>query len=368
MPMAVESPARLSRVLPIALLAHICTGAWLTSASVYYSAIVGIPIAKIAPAVASGAIGLSYLVSVLLATRTSLRDLRIALALVAGGLILQASWPWAGSAIAIIGFGLLRPAMLGVVGRSSPNRLRAFQHYTIVINLGYLLGGFLADAVRLSVGYFWLLLVLGSLAAVALLGSIWLGPSESIAPELPREPVATKPALAVSLLGSVAMFYFLMSLVATILSLVAEYQTSLKAGSLGGLHGGLVLLITLALVTKPSVEPILSLVLGLGLWGLALGGLAATRTPVPLGVLVTALILMSLGESLIGPNLMALGSRLVGFGMNAYWGAATLGYWGSMVYNFGWLDRGQARHFGYVALACGVGGLTLWLVRRGRKS
>lgn len=368
MPMLAESPARLSRVLPIALLAHVCTGAWLTSASVYYSAIQ--PAAEIAPALASGAIGLSYLASVVLASRTSLRDLRIALALLAVGFFLQSVSPWAGSAVVIFALGIYRPAILGVVGRSDPNRIRAFKHYGIVLNLGYLLGGFLADAVRFSVGFTWLLFGLGSLATVAALGSIRLGPSESVVTKQPAASAATQPMpMVMSLFASVAMFSFVLSLLSTTLSLVAEYQTSLKAGSLGGLHGGLVLLISLTLLAKTSpAQPVLSLVFGLGLWAVGLGGLAATRAPVPLSVLVAALALMSLGESVIGPNLMALGSRLGGLGTNAYWGAATIGYWGSMFYNLGWLYRGQARHFGLVALACGVGAaLMMGIFMKGRK-
>ena len=156
-----------------------------------------------------------------------------------------------------------------------------------------------------------------------------------------------------------------MSLVSTVFSLVAEQQTTLKAGTLGGLHGGFVLLImALFAVAKLSPEAPRSLALGIGLWALALGVLAMSPVPVHSGLLIVALLFMSIGEALTGPNLMALGSRLAGLSSNAYWAAATLGYWGCMAYNLGWLERGQANHFGYVALGCAVLALLAVVARR----
>lgn len=366
MPRLVESPARLSRVLPVALVGHICTGAWLTSATVYFAELEHIGSIR-APAIASAAIGLSYLVSVVLAAMTSLRHLRVGLALIGLGFFVQTIWPWAGSLLVVCGLGLYRPALIAVVGRSDPNRLRAFQGYSIVMNVGYLLGGFLADLVRLNVGYGWLFAGLGFLTTLVLLGSFRLGPGvEEVPPDpLPAPPTPFPRVMAWSILTAVAVFYFVMSQVSTVFSLVAEQQTSLKAGTLGGLHGAFVLLIMwLFSVAQPSTEGPQSLVLGLGLWALALGGLAASSVPIHSGVLVLALLLMSLGEALAGPNLLALGSRLAGLGSNAYWAAATLGYWGCMAYNFGWLERGQAHHFGYVALGCAVVALLAGVARR----
>lgn len=234
MPMLAKSPASLSRVLPIALVAHVCTGAWLTSATVYFAELEHIGSIR-APAIASAAIGLSYLVSIVLAAMTSLRHLRVGLTLIAVGFFVQAIWPWAGSLLVVCGVGLHRPALIGVVGRSDPNRLRAFQGYNIVINVGYLLGGFLADLVRLNVGYGWLFAGLGFVMTLALLGSLRLGPSSEVPPE-PLRALSTLPtrAMVLSILTAVAVFYFVMSLVSTVFSLVAEQQTTLKAGTLGG--------------------------------------------------------------------------------------------------------------------------------------
>lgn len=367
MPALAKSPARLSRVLPIALVAHVCTGAWLTSATVYFAELEHIGSIR-APAIASAAIGLSYLVSIVLAAMTSLRHLRVGLALIALGFFVQAIWPWAGSLLVVCGVGLHRPALIGVIGRSDPNRLRAFQGYNIVINVGYLLGGFLADLVRLNVGYGWLFAGLGFVTTLALLGSLRLGPSSEVPPE-PLRALPTLPtrATVLSILTAVAVFYFVMSLVSTVFSLVAEQQTTLKAGTLGGLHGGFVLLImALFAAAKLSTEAPRSLALGIGLWALALGLLAVSPVPVHSGLLIVALLFMSIGEALTGPNLMALGSRLAGLSSNAYWAAATLGYGGCMAYNLGWLERGQANHFGYVAIGCAVLALLAVVARRPR--
>lgn len=363
MPISARSPAALRWLLLVAFFTHVCTGAWVTSAAVFYASVGTL---KSAPALASAAMGVSYLLSVLLSRATSMRSLRWALLLLAVGCAVESVRPWAGSIFVICGFGLLRPAFLACIGSSGTDQLRAFQLYSVVLNLGYLVGGFLVDLVRFSYGYGVLLRVLGGLAFVGLLLSLF---TPAFLPPAQKETPVGRPPWwsAAPLLAVVAGFYFALAEVATVVGLIAEAETTgdtLKAGAAGGLHGVLVLIATLVFAARPTLDAVEARVVGLLLWTASFLLLALVHYPTHPSWLVLSLVGVAIGESLLGPNLMALGSRLAGWASVAYWTAAALGFWANVVYNLGWLERPRTIHFGIIAAVCAGGVLAVLLHRK----
>lgn len=349
MPCVEKSPPLPWRLYAVALIAHTSTGAWITSASVVYS-----DLSKFGPALASAAIGATYFVSIVFAQASSLRWVRVALASLALSFFLQAIAPWLGLLATALAFGLLRPSLLATVGRSGRNHPAVFRRYLAVINLGYLAGGFLSDLVRVRLGAVPLLAGLGILTAFSCLGTLWLPPEPKAADaETTSEPFRWSGAIALLLAGN-ALCFFVLSQVATVLTVVAESQGGIRAGTFGGFHGALVLLFALFPFTPSSNHPMLGVVVGLTMWALAFAGLAFLPSVNPSSLLLL-LVLISIGEATMVPSLLALGATTASaIGRAYYWIAATVGFLASGIFNWGWALHGRGWHFGIIAVCSGV--------------
>lgn len=363
MPTRARSAGQFQLLLSVSLLTAIAQGAWLTTMAVFLAE--RYP-ASIVPAMASGATGLSYLLSVLLASWGGLRYLRVGVVLLALGLLLVSRVVWLGALLTILGSGWLRPVFITMVRDARPQEIsagRAFSIFTVLINVGWVIGSLAADAVRFSLGWSWLYVSMALLPMVALGLSGRIQQPAAAADEQRATKSAPLAAALFGLLPAVVCFYLVSAQAQSVLPLLAEAETiplhigahsvAMTAGLLAATHGGAVLLIALCLsVRQVSIGAVSLLVGGLLLLCTSLVLLAVAKYPVASSWVYLAVLVLSVGESFAAPSMMALGSKLVGLGRNAYWLAATAGYAGSALLGTAWPRWTHAGYFGLLAAFC----------------
>lgn len=370
MPDRVRSPAQFCLVMALALLTYICQGAWLTTVAVFLAEThPALP----APALASAEIGLSYLVSVLLAQWNAPRYFRLSSILIGGGLVVIYKFCWIGTLFLILGTGWIRPIFICLVRATRPARVTAnmaFGLYSVLINVGWMVGGLTTDTVRFSVGWPWVYSSVAALMLICWILSHWLAPrvgdtqeSKSVGPGLSIASVC-------GLLAAVVCFYLVSAQFQSVLPLLVENDTvplhvaagkiRLTAGSLAAAHGGLVLLLTLCLsIQRARISSISFLVGGVLLMALSLAVLALVSYPLGSWWVLLTVLVVSVAESCIGPSMLALGSELAGLGRNAYWLAATIGNGASALLGVGWESWSHGAYFGTLAGFCILVGVVL---------
>jgi hypothetical protein len=257
---------------------------------------------------------------------------------------------------------------------------RAFAVYSGLLNAGWMCGGIGADFLRFGLGWAWLFRVLAFLSILGVLVATRLKPPKTAGTSARDTPLSGG-IVSVVLILSVAVFYLASAQFVTSVPLIVEGETlplvfvglgalDLKAGTLGGLHGGFVLALTLWQSARPgSAGSPIMLALGLLIIAASFGVLALLHYPTIPVWIVVVVAAMSLGETLSVNHMLALGSRLAGFGRSAYWIAATVGYvisgsWGMLWET--WTHRG---FFAVLALVCIVVGAGMLLaLTRARRS
>lgn len=328
------------------------------------------------------AAGLSYLVSVALASRADWRGMfPSALALGAVGCWLTASdQRLAGISLVILGAGAMRPSVLVCLeaqrGRIEAEQAMAF--YSVVLNGGFVAGPLLADWLRLQHGWSVAFLALAAIAGVGLGAGLWAvseRPPQPHAVAIENAPTGDHPPwLLVSVLLSVACFYaYSQQAVGSIALLVDRESTPLRlgqleltltAGRIAALHGLLVALGALPLA-RFALGP-LGVVLGQALYCVALLIFSRASSPVPGHEILLAFCALSLAESVSGPSLLALGMRFRRSRRGFFWLAAVAGMLGSGLYSLQWTRWSHREYFLYAALLpVVVGLLVLWRSARG---
>ena len=370
MPDGVRSPAQFCLVMTLVLLTYICQGAWLTTVAVFLAEThPALP----APALASAEVGLSYLVSVLLAQWNAPRNFRLSLILIGTGLALLYRFCWAGSLLLIWGTGWIRPMFLCLVRDTRPAKLtanKAFGLYSVLINVGWMIGGLTADKVRFSVGWSWVYSSIAGLMLICWILSIWLAPRADNYPE--SNSIGHNPTVAsvCGLLAAVVCFYLVSAQFQSVLPLLVENDTMplyaasgkirLTAGSLAAAHAGFVLILTLFLsIQRTRISSISFLIGGVLLMALSLTVLALVSYPLGSWWVLLTVLVVSAAESCVGPSMLALGSELVGLGRNAYWLAATIGNGASALLGVAWATWSHGTYFGSVAGFCVLVGAVL---------
>lgn len=327
------------------------------------------------------AAGLSYLVSIALASRADWRGMfPSALALGAFGCWLVASnQRFVGIALVILGMGAMRPAVLARLAaqRGGIESERVMARYTVVLNSGFVAGPLLADWLRLRHGWSVAFLALAAIAGVGLGAGLW-AVNEKPQPRvsaLAETPTGDHPPwLLVAVLLSVACFYaYSQQAVSSIALLVDRESTPLRfgqleltltAGRIAALHGLLVALGALPLA-RFTLGP-LGIVLGQALYCLALLIFSRAGSPVPGREVLLAFGVLSLAESVSGPSLLALGARFRKSRRGLFWLSAVAGMLGSGLYSLQWTRWSHREYFLYAAiLPVVVGLLVLWRSTRG---
>lgn len=336
-------------------------GAWLTTLSVYLeSRYSSLP----ASAVASALVALSYLCSVLLVGRSSARCLKYALVLISAGLSLLTVADAIGIALLIIGSGWTRPCVVAQVAAMRPPGMsvsRAFAIYTGLLNAGWMVGGVGADWLRFSLGWVWLFRALVALAVLAAIVCHRLKPVAT--PQEQRDTPIPMGFVSWALIAAVAVFYLVSGQFIVVLPVVVEREClplivgsslfALKAGTLGGLHGAFVLILTLTQSTRPGSDGSPSMfALGLVTCAATFVLLALAHYPTTPDRIVVAVAMISIGEMFSVAHMLSLGSRLAGFARSAYWLAATAGYVLSAIWSMFWSTWSHRSFFLSLALAC----------------
>jgi hypothetical protein len=318
---------------------------------------------SVATMTAGAVLGASYLVSVLAAPHAGARwALSISMMLLASSF---ASLLGGATLIAVgllpIASGLYRPAIMLQLDsrRGSLGTEQVMARYLFLLNLAYLLGPVTADTLRLRVGWAGVFV----LCLVACVASLALSLATAQLVETPptRSSAGPSPRLAV-VLAAVIVCYGLHQQTIGPLALICEVESTpmmllrhaqrLHAGGLAGLHGALVLGgMGLRMVWRwPARWPLFT-GMGLVISALAFAVLAFATYPLPQNCLVLALMLLSIGETLTGPGLLALGAKLAGFRRSLYWLAAALGYLGGGALSVLW---GCLSHRTYLLTIGGV--------------
>ena len=344
-------------LMACSLLALTSQAAWLVTFSVYLSLqYPSLPASTIAGAVVAG----SYLASVLLAPSASLRGLRYGLLCSAVGLAcLTRSDPLAVALVAV-GTGWARPSYQRLVAALRPDNMtssRAFSIYSAVVNLGYVVGGFGADWLRLSFGWGGLFGSAACATALASLATLSIREPEATSPHGSDRPIPLGVS-AWALLAAVATYFLGSAQFQTVLPLIAEHETfggwpSLRAGSLAAVHGFAVLMLTLVQTARIGSEgsPV-AVAGGIAMIGLCFVGLAGLHYPThTIGVLLSVAV-MSVGETWLSNHLQALGSRLAGLGRSAYWLAAAVGYVVSALWSIEWTTLSHRSFFLSIGAVC----------------
>jgi len=380
MPDGVRWPAQFCLVMTLALFAYICQGAWLTTVAVFLAEThPALP----APALASAEIGLSYLVSVLLAQWSEPRSFRLSLLFIGSGLAILYKFCWLGTLLLILGTGWMRPIFICLVRDTRPASItanRAFGLYSVLINIGWVIGGLITDRVRFSVGWPWVYSSIAALMAIGLILSLWIEPrldNRTAGKTVDQSPTSMS---VCGLLAAVVCFYLVSAQFQSVLPLLVENDTvplsaavgkiRLTAGSLAAAHGGFVLLMTLFLsIQGGRISSITLLIGGVLLMALALAVLAVVGYPLSSWWVVLTVLVVSAAESCVGPSMLALGSELVGLGRNAYWFAAALGNGASALLGIGWATWSHSAYFGSLAGFCFLVGAFVFstLGRKGAK-
>lgn len=363
MPIGVRSPAQFCLVMTLALFAYICQGAWLTTVAVFLAEThPALP----APVLASAEIGLSYLVSVLLAQRSEPRSFRLSLTFIGIGLASIYRFCWLGTLLLVLGTGWIRPIFVCLIRDTRPVGItanRAFGLYSVLINIGWVIGGLLTDKVRFSIGWPWVYSSIAALMAIGLIISLWLAPRLDNGPvgnTIEHRPTITS---VCGLLAAVVCFYLVSAQFQSVLPLLVESDTvplsaavgkiRLTAGSLAAAHGGFVLLLTLFLsIQRGRISSTSLLIGGVLLMSLALAVLALVGSPVSAWWVLLTVLVVSAAESCVGPSMLALGSELVGLSRNAYWLAAAIGNGASALLGVGWATWSHGAYFGSLAGFC----------------
>lgn len=369
---------RFARLMVVAALSHVVTSTFAALLAVYLDA-------HNVPAVAVSGFALcgSYLASVMLAGLGHRRfALPVSLFLMAFGSVgLSADTTMVFGGIAfIVGIGLFRPAMIAQITLLRPadmSRERAFSLYTAVINCGYIAGPFIAEILRFRVGWSWLFVVLSTISGIsAVLSMLWIrslifGNSLRITEEGTERESVVIGALLLIVLAAVTLFYAISQITTSNLALLVEKETlpipmlggwALKAGSLASLHGALVLTgsLLLSLRKRPWNGAFLACV-GLVLYAVAFALLAGLQYPTSQSWIVLTFAVLSAAESIVGPSMLALGSRLTSGRRGLYWLAAMAGYWGAGAIGVLWERWSHLHYFAAVALAClAVAALVVW--------
>jgi MFS family permease len=327
------------------------------------------------------AAGLSYLVSVALASRADSRAMfPSALALCAFGCWLTASdQRLVGIALVILGLGAMRPAVLARIEaqRGGLAAERAMAWYTIVLNAGFVAGPLLADHLRLHYGWSVAFLALAVIAGVGLAAGL-LAVSGMPQPrtQTPNDVAVGDhpPWLLVAVLLSVAGFYaYSQQAVSSIALLVdresapmrlGHFELTLTAGRIASIHGLLVALGALPLA-RFTLGP-LGVVLGQALYCGALLIFSRASSPMPGGDVLLAFFVLSLAESISGPSLLALGARFRRSRRGLFWLAGVAGMLGSGLYSSQWTRLNHREYFLYAAtFPVVIGLLVLWRSTRG---
>ena len=376
MPDGVRSPAQFRLVMTIALLTYTCQGAWLTTIAVFLAEKhPALP----APALASAEIGLSYLVSVLLAQWNAPHYFRLSLALIGTGLLVLYRSCWVGTLLLIWGTGWIRPIFVCLVRDTRPATVtanKAFGLYSVLINVGWMIGGLTADKIRFSIGWPWVYTSVATLMLICWVLSLWL--TAQIVDRGENRSIGPSPTIAsvCGLLAAVVCFYLVSAQFQSVLPLLVENDTvplysaadriRLTAGSLAAAHGGFVLLLTLLLsIQRTGISSISFLIGGVLLMALSLAVLAFVSYPVGSWWVLLTILVVSAAESCVGPSMLALGSELVGLSRNAYWLAATIGNGASALLGVGWATWSHVMYFGTLAGFCVLVGVALlWTLGR----
>lgn len=346
-----------SKLLACSWLASTMQSAWLVTFSVYLSEHhPSFPASTVACAV----VACSYAASVLLAPYASLRGLRSGLSLSAIGFACLTHCDILAVALVAIGSGWARPSYQRLVAALRPDTVtasRAFAIYSAVVNLAYVGGGFGADWLRVSYGWRALFGLTACATGLAALATWSIRQPETTNPSQVDRPIPLGFA-AWSLLAAVATYFLASAQFQTVIPLITERETfggwlSLKAGSLGAVHGFAVLCLTLVQSTRKGSEgsPV-SVAGGIAAMGLCFFGLAGLHYPTHESGVLLSLLIMSAGETWAVNHMQALGSRLAGLGRSAYWLAAVVGYLVSALWSLEWHALSHRSFFLAVGAVC----------------
>lgn len=325
--------------------------------------------------------GLSYLVSVALASRADWRGmLPSALALVSLGCWLTASYQRLfGIALVILGTGAMRPAIVARIEaqRGGLAAERAMACYTVILNVGYVAGPLLADWLRLHHGWSVAFLALAGMAGVGMV--LGLGAVRAKLPPRDLAPDGTttgdqSPWLLLAVLLGVAGFYFYAQQAVSSVALLVDRESTplrlgrleltLTAGRVAALHGLLGALGALPLA-RFSLGP-LGVALGQALYCAAMLALSRAGSAVPGYTVLLAFFALAVAESVSGPSLLAVGARFRRSRRGLFWLAAVAGMLGSGLYSLQWVRWSHREYFLYAAtLPVVVGLLVLWRSSRG---
>lgn len=313
--------------LALTVAASVFQAAWIVSLAVFVSE--RYPLLS-GGAAASWMIASSYLASVFSSTLDARRSLPWGLALMALGMMTLGMWsPRAGimgCVLVPLGLGLARASQLTLVsGLSQLEPSRAFSIYNAAINLAYLSGGVAANYFRARLGWDGLWLISAVVIGLSSLGSLFVAPVPRSAPS--GTPSPWNPLAMVVILLVVTTYFFVAAQFQTVLALLVEQECpQIRSGGLGAAHGlGVLVFSVVQSVFRGGKGSSTALAVGL----LSIAGsfalLASTGRLDSVQVFV-AVGLVSVGETVVGANMQALGSRLAGLGRSAYWLAALVGY------------------------------------------
>jgi hypothetical protein len=266
--------------------------------------------------------------------------------------------PWAlpaGIVALVLGMGMTRAnhVSLTAATRGGLSGSRAFAIDNTLRNGAWVLGALGADALRFAFGWRSVHLALAFLflASSACTKGLDLRPCLD-----PEKKNKTLDLTVVALLGAVMVFYLCGAEAQTVLALLAEKETrsgAITAGKLGGIHGAMVLGLSLATSLMSGNEGSLRIAaISLALFGAAFLLLAGVPYPTRESWLLLSVLLISAGETWATAHLTALGSRLAGLAARGYWLAATIGYLLSAAFGLAWLRFSHLLFFGILAGVC----------------
>jgi hypothetical protein len=311
-----------SGFLAISIVASVFQAAWIISLAVFLAE--RFPLLS-GGAIASGAIAFSYVTSIL-ARGNARRGLTWGLQIIALGMAALSKGIWWGCLIVAAGLGLVRASQLSLVaGLSTLEPSRAFSLYNAAINLAYLMGGIAAYGISSRLGWNGLWLVSAIVSGIASLASLFINPVPRS--ETNRTPAKWQPLAVVALLVVVTTYFFVAAQYQTVLAILVEQECPrIRSGGLGAAHGlGVLVFSLLQSAVRGNKGNARALAVGLLFVAGSFVLLAATARLDSLQVFVSV-GLVSVGETVVGANMQALGSRLAGLGRSAYWLAALVGY------------------------------------------
>jgi dipeptide/tripeptide permease len=332
-----------------------------------------------APALSLSAliIGTSFLMSVFLASIADRRpSFPVALALLSLGAASLTYSAKVGFLLIILGTGLLRPAIMSRIAKARPegmSREQAFRFLVGTINLAYIAGPLLADELRFRAGWYWVHISMAAIAGLAaLFGVARIGRERPEAS--PQRDIKRINRLLLVILVAVTLFYGIAAQCTGALSLLVEQDTTplsigpwtyvLHAGGLAAVHGLLVLAGSFICRLRSTISSATLSVLGLVVYSAAFALLGGIGYPASQWWLIAAFILLSAGETIVSPSLLAFGSRIAGGRRGLYWLASGAGYGIGGAVGVLWERWSHASYFGTIAGAClVVASLVLWRAR-----